>query len=145
MLTIDVVLHERLGEGVQDGIAAHAVVQRPVGVVLETAEHLGLLFTVKGVYNFIRVAHEAVDVVNGLTERRRQKADAKRKARAVRFGRSPRTFRSHIVVEFQGVHDSVLTLKGGFMFNSEVHSVRFLGQDAVSVQVASGFSRSHFA
>ena len=90
-----------------------------------------MLVTVEGVYDFIRVAHETIDVVDGFTKGRRQKANAQRKARAVRFGRSLRTFRSHIIVEFQGVHDSVLTLKGGFMFNGEVHSMRFLRQDAV--------------
>ena len=68
VLTIDVVLDERLGEGVQDGVAAHAVVQRPVGVVLEAAEHFRLLFAVKGIHDFIRVAHKTVDVVDGFTK-----------------------------------------------------------------------------
>ena len=129
----------------QNGVAAHAVVERPIGVFFEAREHGFLLWPVQGVYDFIGVADKTVDVVDGLTQGGSQKADAQRKARAVRFGRALGAFRGNVVVEFQCVHDEGLTLEGGFMFNGQVHRRGFLRHDAQTVQVTPGFTGSHLS
>ena len=65
VLTVDVVGFECFGECMQNRIAAHAMFERPVGVFFESFKHHGLLRSVKGIHDFIRVANKSVNVVYG--------------------------------------------------------------------------------
>ena len=87
-----------LGKSMQDGVAAHAVFQCPVGVLLEPGKHGRLLRPVQRVHNFICVAHETIDVVDGFAKGWRQEADPQGETGAVGLGRAFGTFRGHVVV-----------------------------------------------
>ena len=86
MFSVDVVFRKGLCKGVENWIAAHSMVQRPVCIVSETLEHLSLLISVKSVDNFVCVSNESINVVDGLTQGRGQKANPQREAGAVGFG-----------------------------------------------------------
>ena len=83
MFFVEVVRVVDLLEGMQNGVEADSVVQGIFRLLLEPFEQDGFIGVVECIDDFIGKSHEAVNGINGLTQRRSQEPDAHGKRRTV--------------------------------------------------------------
>jgi hypothetical protein len=76
MLPVDVEGLKCLGESMQNGVAAHAMLQGPIRVTLEALKHGNLLRSMQGVNDFVGKSNKSINVVDRFSKARTQKSDA---------------------------------------------------------------------